>query len=223
MRVALLESRPALVERVSESLSLYGLKTHPYPDLPSFTKSLHRETFDLLVIAWRTEGMQHANAVKELRDIQPRTPLLVVADHYDEDHLVRALWQGADDFMVNPYRLGEMAARVGALLRRSLPHAARTSLWPYELDESARSVVVRGAAVELADREYELASILFRYLGQAVSRAHLRERLWSEPVAHTSRSLDVVASRVRKKLSLDGSNGFSLSAVYGLGYCIEPS
>jgi len=136
---------------------------------------------------------------------------------------VAGLSAGADDFMVKPISVVELEARVHALLRRAYPaqHDVEVQFGPYHFFPQARTLQVNGEPVELKHREYELALFLFQNLGRLLSREHLREAVWGRGPEEPSRSLDTHISRLRTKLSLRPSNGFLLSAVYGLGYRLE--
>jgi DNA-binding response OmpR family regulator len=130
---------------------------------------------------------------------------------------------GADDFMPKPIRVGELSARTRALLRRAYPaqHETEVVFGPYHFFPHSRTLHVDGEPLELKHREYELALFLFQNMGRLLSREHLREAVWGQGPEAPSRSLDTHISRLRTKLDLRPSNGFLLSAIYGLGYRLE--
>ena len=153
-----------------------------------------------------------------------RLPAIVVTPRTDEDEVVRCLRGGADDCCVAPLRRNELVARIEALLRRTgriLVDRVLREAPPYEIDTAARRVAIGGAPVRLTEREFDLASFLFRRLGQVVTRQTLLSQVWNVAGSLATRTVDTHVSRVRKKLALDGTHGWALQAVYQHGYRLE--
>jgi len=115
-------------------------------------------------------------------------------------------------------------ARTTALLRRAYPESmgARMAFGAYSFDADKRSLSVHGQPIELKNREYELALFMFRNAGRLLSRTHLREAVWGDGAETPSRSLDTHMSRLRTKLELTEDNGYTISAIYGMGYRLDP-
>ena len=151
-------------------------------------------------------------------------PILMVTNRSDERDIIEGLDSGADDYMVKSARVGELRARLMALLRRgghTLP--TRETRWGrFCFQVQDRWVSVDGAEVtSLNSKEYDLALIMFRNLGRLLSRAHLIEAVWGIEADVSSRSLDVYMSHVRVKLGLRADSGFRLVSVYNHGYRLE--
>ena len=110
-----------------------------------------------------------------------------------------------------------------ALLRRAYPAAAKGSMefGRYRFQSDSRTLEVDGRAVELKNREYDLALFLFQNMGRLLSRDHLREIIWGQNSDVISRSLDTHVSRLRTLLDLRPENGYVINAVYGVGYRFE--
>ncbi len=220
MRIAALDDEPAQLDLIRHTMESMGHECHGYTE----GKALLRETFDLLILDWSLPDMSGPGIVKWIRhDLASRIPILFVTNRREESDMVEGLAAGADDFMVKPTRVAELEARVGALLRRAYPrqHESEVSYGPYHFKLSTRVLEVDGQPVELKHREYELALFLFQNMGRLLSREHLREAVWGLGPDAPSRSLDTHISRLRTKLDLRPSNGFLLSAIYGLGYRLE--
>ena len=141
----------------------------------------------------------------------------------EERDIVEGLASGADDFMVKPVRIGELNARVAALLRRAYPDNAASVLefGRYRFLPETRAIEMDGVPVELKNREYDLALFLFQNMGRLLSRDHLKEIVWGQVADVMSRSLDTHISRLRTLLDLRPANGFIVTAVYGVGYRFE--
>jgi DNA-binding response OmpR family regulator len=224
MRIAVLDDDPFLLELIKGTLERHDHVCHTYSEGASLLKDVRYETFDLLIVDWHLpdmDGTDVVQAVRQMGGYQP--PILLITRRNDERDVIEALNRGADDFMSKPLRMGELVARMTALLRRAFPEAMGTRLafGPYVFDAVKRALSVRGQPVELKNREYELALFMFRNAGRLLSRAHLREVVWGDVTEAPSRSLDTHISRLRSKLDLTESNGYTISAVYGMGYRLD--
>lgn len=224
MRIAVLDDGPDQLRLINQTMVTLGHECHTFTEGKTLLQALRRQTFDLLILDWSLPDMTGPDVVKSIRrELKSRLPILFVTDRRDEADMVEGLNAGADDFMAKPIRAGELEARVNALLRRSYParHEAELVFGPYHFYPPSRILKVRGAQVELKNREYELALFLFQNLGRLLSREHLHEAVWGLGIEALSRSLDTHISRLRTKLELRPSNGFLLLAIYGLGYRLE--
>jgi len=225
MRIAALDDEAHQLELIRHTVEVIGHECHGCVDGKSLLRDLHRETYDLLVLDWGLPDIEGPRVVRWIReDLGNPMPILFVTHRSEEKDLVEGLAAGADDFMTKPIRVSELQARVRALLRRAYPahHGGEISFRNYRFCPSTRTLRFGGRLVDLSRREYELALFLFQNLGRLLSREHLREAVWGKGVESPSRSLDTHISRIRQKLDLQPSNGFLLSAVYGLGYRLEP-
>jgi two-component system OmpR family response regulator len=130
---------------------------------------------------------------------------------------VRGLDSGADDYMVKPFDLDELFARLRALIRRSSNQTTTIiEVGAVKLDTAARRVFFRGQPVELTAREYALAEFLVLHRGKVVTRTELYEHLFDEDDSTLSNLLDVHVSNIRKKLGAE-----FIATRRGHGYCIE--
>lgn len=224
MRIAALDDETCQLELIKHTMEGIGHECHMYTEGKTLLRDLRQQTFDLLILDWSLPDVSGPTVVKWIRqDLASRLPILFVTNRREEADMIEGLTAGADDFMVKPIRVGELEARVRALLRRAYPrqHEAEVSFGPYHFMLHSRVLQVNGVPVELKHREYELALFLFQNLGRLLSREHLREAVWGLGPDAPSRSLDTHISRLRTKLDLRPANGFLLSAIYGLGYRLE--
>ena len=224
MRIAALDDEACQLEMIRHTMESIGHECHCFQDGKTLLRELRQQTYDLLILDWSLPDMEGPAMVKWIReDLCSRIPILFVTNRREEADMVEGLTAGADDFMAKPIRVGELEARVRALLRRAYPAQHETELvfGAYHFFPHSRTLHVDGLAVELKHREYELALFLFQNLGRLLSREHLREAVWGLGAETPSRSLDTHISRLRTKLDLRPANGFLLSAIYGLGYRLE--
>jgi DNA-binding response OmpR family regulator len=141
-----------------------------------------------------------------------------------ENDIIAGLEAGADDYMIKPIRSGELVARVNALLRRAYP--AQTAeehleFGPYKFELRAGRLSFNNVHVEMTQKEFDLALLLFKNLGRPLSRAYILEAVWSRDIDVPSRTMDTHISRVRNKLALKPENGYRLAPVYSYGYRLE--
>ncbi|BEU94907.1 response regulator transcription factor [Acidovorax sp. DW039] len=224
MRIAALDDDPILLDLIKATTEHHGHICHTYQTGAHLLRDIRHETFDLLIVDWHLPDMEGPEVVSAVRQTAGRQlPILFVTRRREEQDVIEALSCGADDFMTKPLRMGELIARATALLRRAYPLAMAGNLefGPYRFDPDKRALLFNGVPIELKNREYELALFMFRNTGRLLSRAHLREVVWGETNEAPSRSLDTHVSRLRSKLELNPSNGYVVSAIYGMGYRLD--
>lgn len=228
MRIAVLDDDPIFLQLLEATLHQMGHASILFENGEDLLRAMRRESFDLLIVDWQLPGLSGIEVVQALREAGgSQLPILFASQRHEEQDIVAAFKAGADDFMVKPLRVQELMARVTALMRRAYPDvsAMRQDFPPYRLDPVARTVYLRGQAIDLKHREYELAEFLFQNCGRLLSRNHLSESVWGNITPTPSRTLDTHASRLRTKLQLGQFHGegqvYQLHAVYGLGYRME--
>lgn len=224
MRIAALDDEPLQLELIKRTMVSIGHECHTFDHGEALLRELRKETFDLLILDWQLPDISGPDVVRWVRsNLDRRVPILFVTNRREERDIVEGLAAGADDFMVKPIRIGELAARVRALLRRIYASQGDTELvfGRYRFVIGMPILEMDGKPVDLKHREYELALFLFQNMGRLLSREHLREAVWGRGADIPSRSLDTHISRLRNKLELRPANGYLLTAIYGLGYRFE--
>lgn len=226
MRIAALDDDEMQLELVKRAMTACGHVCHVFKNGESLLKVLRRETFDMLILDWHLPDTTGPEIVKWVRaHLDSRVPVLFITNRHEERDIVAGLQAGADDFMVKPVRIGEMTARVEALLRRHTNYAPSNedsyTFGHYRFIPKEQAIEVKGIRADIKAREYELALFLFQNQGQLLSRDHLRESIWGNIADIPTRTLDTHLSRLRVKLDLRPANGFLLTAVYGIGYRFE--
>ncbi|HET9171048.1 MAG TPA: response regulator transcription factor [Actinospica sp.] len=160
------------------------------------------------------DGLEVCRRLREYSD----AALIVVTARGEEGDRVAALDEGADDYLVKPFGLAELEARIRAVLRRVRPSGPATySAGPVTLDPRARRVTVRGQEVALTPKEFDILECLIADAGRAVSRHELLTRVWDEHWYGPSRVLDVHIAALRRKLAVDGL----IETVYGHGFRVS--
>ncbi|MCB5185241.1 response regulator transcription factor [Methylobacillus gramineus] len=225
MRFAALDDDNSELELIQKTVTALGHDCHTFSNGKSLLRALQHETFDFLVLDWELPDTSGPEVVKWVREnIQEAVPILMITNRSDERDVVHGLTAGADDFMSKPVRVRELMARINALLRRLYPKATQQEFtWGnYHCNVATQSFWHNGVALNLKNKEFELALFLFQNLGRLLSRQHIQEQVWGmQSVELQTRTLDTHISSVRTKLKLHPTNGYRLTAVYGIGYRLE--
>lgn len=222
MRIAVLEDDADHAVLVTEALHQAGHGYEVYTTAARFMQAMVRETFDVLVLDWMMPDMTGLEVLDWLRQLENHTPVLFVTGRDAEQDIVQALAHGADDYLVKPPRTGELLARLQALKRRAdgATGSATLVVGPYEFDPSQTVARLHGAIVELTQRQFELAVVLFRNSGRLLSRQYLLESVWGLNDMVQTRTLDIHVSQLRNLLQL-ADNGWRIQSVYAHGYRLE--
>lgn len=169
--------------------------------------------------------MPHVDGLAVCRTLRHRgdkTPILVLTARHEVSDRVAGLDAGADDYLVKPFALDELLARVRALLRRSDPAdiGAMVTVADLVLDPAARTVARGGTAIELTKTEFDLLELLMRNAGIVLSRDTIYEKIWGYDFETSSKSLDVYIGYLRRKTEPEDSVRL-IQTIRGVGYTIR--
>jgi DNA-binding response OmpR family regulator len=225
MRIALLDDDRSQSEVIRQVLVAVGHSCQSFQTGWDLLSHLRRESCDLLIIDWQVKDASGAEVLRWVRDkLPPALPVLFLTGRSGEDDIVAALAAGANDYLIKPIRRGELVTRIQALLRRAYP--AQSAFEQIRFDQYVFEVptgrlTMAGKQIEVTQKEFDLALLLFQNLGRPLSRAYILEAIWSRERDVPSRTMDTHVSRVRNKLQLKPENGFRLTPVYSYGYRLE--
>jgi len=178
---------------------------------------------DLMILDWMLPGRDGLSVCREVRRRQ-LMPILMLTARDDEADRVMGLEVGADDYVVKPFSIPELLARVRALLRRvaldgAVLHTGEplgiTTSGPLVLDESAHVATLAGSALQLTRRELAILGMLTRNPGRTFTREYLLDHVWGDDYHGLDRAVDTLMVRLRRKL---GDFGQQIEAVWGVGY-----
>lgn len=225
MRIAVLDDDRSQTDLICQVLSSAGHACYPFLSGEEMLNQLRRESFDMLIIDWQVPDLSGADVLRWARGkLTANLPVLFMTSRSGEDDIVAGLAAGADDYMIKPIRRGELVARVQALLRRAYPSqnpVEQIQFGHYIFETRTGRLSVDGTAIEVTQKEFDLALLFFRNLGRPLSRAYILEVVWARDIEVPSRTMDTHVSRVRSKLQLRPENGFRLAPVYSYGYRLE--
>lgn len=180
------------------------------------------ETYDALIVDRMLPGVPGLTIVETLRSAGRTTPVMFLTGLGDVDERIRGLRAGGDDYLTKPFAIGELLARLDALLRRAAPLAASTKLQVADLivDRLARSATRGGQPIELQPQEYRLLEYLMRHTGQVVTRTMLLENVWDYHFDPQTSVIDVHISKLRQKIDRNFERSL-IHTVRGAGYIIK--
>ena len=216
MRILVVEDEPRLLRNLAKALREEGYAVDTADAGDDGLYKAETYDYDAVVLDVMLPRLDGWEILERLRK-QKQTPVLMLTACDTTNDRVRGLNAGADDYLVKPFDLPELLARLRALIRRSAGQArSRIELGEVELDTRARSVTRAGQPVTLTAREYAILEYLALHRGEVVTRTVLYEHLFDENDDTLSNLVDVHIFSIRKKLGHD-----LIATRRGQGYCIE--
>ena len=217
MRIVILEDDRDQADLLIAWLEEAGHHCSAYSDGTSFIRAYTQDSYDLVILDWMVPNTSGIEVLKHLRShMDAVVPVVFITQRDAEQDIVRALENGADDYMTKPIRRLETQARVNALARRMGFDDENTAAFydnpPYLIDTRIRQVSHHGEKVDMTSKEYELTVFLFKNLGRVISRGHLLEMVWGTSAKINTRTIDTHVSRLRTKLGFDDEANWKLTS-----------
>ena len=182
-------------------------------------KKVRAERLDLIILDLNMPDMDGIEVCREIRVVS-NLPIIMLTVRSAEKDKVRALDAGADDYIVKPFGIDELLARIRAALRRAPGEAVETSVVTKEmhLDFDNRTIVVQGKSVHLTPKEFELLRELVTNAGKPVSHRRLLQAVWGPDYGEETESLRVMVNQLRKKIEPDPANPRFIRTEPWIGY-----
>lgn len=222
--VLLAEDDAAIADPLARALIREGNDCTVAATGPEALEAALSGAYSLVILDLGLPGMDGLEVCRRIRDERPQLAVLMLTARTDEVDFVVGLDAGADDYVGKPFRLAELLARVRALLRRSTSDDEVVfSGGDIELDVRARRVVVDGAELTLANREFDLLRFLMEMPGQVRTRDEIMTEVWGSTDLRSSKTLDMHISWVRRKIGDDQpSRAKHIATVRGVGFRFDP-
>jgi two-component system response regulator TctD len=219
MRVLLAEDNPQLATWLSKALRQSHYAVDCIGDGDGADRLLQSEEYDAAILDLTLPRMDGLEVLKRLRRRGSRTPVLVLTARGTLDDRLKGFDLGADDYLVKPFELAELEARLKALLRRSQGQGSSVvSLGALEYESSGRMFRLKGNPLVLRPREHAVLEVLMLRAGKVVSKDSLYEKIFDLDATASSDSVEVYVHRLR--MHLDGSV-VGIVTIRGLGYTLE--
>lgn len=222
--ILVVDDDPALRALLHEYLGENDLRVTAVASGAEMFRVFEAEAIDLVVLDLRLPGEDGMQLARQLRE-RASVPIVLLTGKAEEADRVMGLELGADDYVTKPYSSRELLARIKAVLRRGgEPEelvAASVAAGPVEIDVERHVVTVRGEAVALPLKEFELLEFLVRNAGRVLTRGQLIDRIWGSDYVGDTKTLDVHIKRLRKKIEDTPKEPVHILTVRGLGYKFE--
>ena len=220
-RVLVAEDDRAVREAVERALRFEGYDVTTVRDGSEALHTLLNESPDVIVLDVMMPHIDGLDVARRVRARGDSTPILMLTARHEVGDRVAGLDAGADDYLVKPFALEELLARLRALLRRSTATVGDVlRVGDLELDPAARTVRRGDRRIDLTKTEFDLLELLVEHAGVVLSRDQIYEHVWGYDFATSSNSLDVYVGYLRRKTEAEGESRI-IHTVRGVGYVVR--
>lgn len=223
MRILVAEDEELIGRMVELNLRHAGYEVQWVKTGDDAAAAAQESPWDLLVLDVMLPGQSGYQVARTLRDASVTMPILMLTARDDTSSKVRGLDAGADDYLVKPFEMAELLARIRALIRRSqgsrhLPSTQMLRFGRYEVNLDSHEAVTNAGAVKLTDKEAGIMSLFFRHRGETLARADILEEVWGMDAFPTERTVDNIIVKLRRYFEPDPDTPTYIVSVRGHGY-----
>jgi len=221
MRILLIEDNSRLAQSLAKGLSGEGFDLDTFPTAQEGIAAFSSLQYDAVVLDLGLTDSDGLETLEDLRRRKGEIPVLILTARDSVESRVRGLDAGADDYLVKPFAMTELAARIRALLRRpGQPLGTLLTVGNTQLNSASRQVSIDGRMVHFSLREIKALELLMRREGQVIPKKALEDNLNGLSRSATQNSIEVLVFRLRRRLGQYGSN-CSVHTLHGIGYLIK--
>ena len=214
-KILIIEDDAAISNLIKSALTREGYSCEIASDGLIGEQMFDSGSWDLVLLDLMLPGTSGFELIEYIKP--SKTPVIVISAMNQTGDKIRGLKMGADDYIGKPFQIGELSARVEALLRRTSHTENVFSYLDIEVNLDSRTVTKAGEQITLTPKEFDLLETFIRNKNIAISRNNLYEMVWNEPVMGDTRTIDNHVSSLRKKLGYDGL----IRTVHGIGYRLD--
>ncbi len=225
LRILLVEDEESLALMLRYNFEAEGYQVDVAADGEEAALLAEEHGYDIIVLDWMLPGISGIELCRRFRHQEQTqsTPIIMLTARGEEADRIRGLTTGADDYVVKPFSVPELLARMQAVLRRSAPHklAEELQAGPLTLDRKRWRATCNGTPLNLSRKELQLLECFMQHPGQVFSRTQLLDAIWGDEAEVEPRTVDVAISRLRKTLATAGVQKNIIRTLRGLGYALD--
>ena len=219
--ILLVEDEAAIREMVQHALSRAGFEIRAVPDAAHADRAIEQSVPDLILLDWMLPGVSGLEFARRLRrgNATRNIPLIMLTAKGEEGDRLSGFEAGVDDYVVKPFSVKELAARIGAVLKRITPvgDEAPIEIDGLRLDPVSHRITVRGETIRTGPTEFRMLHFFMSHPERVFTRSQLLDGVWGRSIYIEERTVDVHVRRLRKALSGHGFDRF-VQTVHGTGY-----
>jgi DNA-binding response OmpR family regulator len=221
MQILLFEDHDRLASSIVRGLAHFGFGVDSFANAADGLSAMKAVAYDGVILDLGLPDRDGIDVLREVRERDRRTPILVLTARDGIDDRVAGLDAGADDYVLKPVAMKELAARLRALLRRpGRSLGATLTVGNVRLDVASRQVTIRDSVVGFTRREIGALELLMRREGQVVSKGALEDGLYGLSKDVSANAIEVLISRVRRRLEAAAAS-CSIHTLHGIGYLLK--
>lgn len=215
IKILIVDDEKPICDLIDLNLSAAGYHCTAVQDGLKAIEAVEEDDYDLILLDIMLPGADGYDVMEYIRPL--KIPVIFISAKHEVKDRVKGLKLGADDYLIKPFDVVELVARVEAVLRRYNKTETKIPIGDIEIDSVARRVSKKGQPVPLTNKEFDLLMLFVENRNVALFRENLYEKVWEDEYLSDSRTLDLHVQRLRKKLGWE----HNLVAVYKVGYRLE--
>ena len=216
MKILIIEDDASIAGMINKTLGSYGYTCENAYDGEEAEEMIDKKNWDIILLDLMLPKVSGYELLEYINTYH-KTPVIIMSAMNQVDDRIRGLRMGADDYLSKPFQIGELIARVEAVLRRANPDSKTFSYKGVDVDFTSRKVLRNGEEILLTVKEFELLSMLILNKNVALSRETLYEGVWKEEYFGETRTLDNHIKKLRQKLGYDDV----IQTVFRIGYRLD--
>ena len=223
MKILIVEDEPNVVSVLTRGLNAGGLETSVAPDGIVALEMISAHTFELIVMDIMLPGINGIDLCKHVKTKYPHIPVIMLTALGSTENIVTGLDNGADDYLVKPFKIAELAARIRTVLRRfagNQPVDEIITVGNLQLNLDAKTVERGGKEITLTATEYRLLQFFAKNKNKTLSRIDILENVWDIDFNMGTNVVDVYVNYLRKKIDKGFDNNL-IHTIVGLGYMLK--
>lgn len=219
--ILIIEDDLTLLRGLCDNFQARGFETITATDGKTALDHASRDNADVILLDVMLPEVNGYEICRRLRKLGITTPIVMLTAKGQEEDVIRGLDLGADDYVTKPFSIGELIARVGALMRRLAPEDTVLRFGDCELNLAAHTLSRDGTVVSLTSKEFQLLALFAQRPGRALTRNEILSKVWGHSVIVTSRSVDRCVTTLRAKIEQDPRNPKLITTIRDIGYRFE--